>query len=67
MERSLDHSIIPSFYEGMRITTLANSLRPILKQNIYGEQKPEQVLKAMEALTNGLNADVVSVSGGPNQ
>ena len=67
MERSLDHSIIPSFYEGMRITTLANSLRPILKQNIYGEQKPEQALKAMEALTNGLNADVVSVSGGPNQ
>jgi ABC-type glycerol-3-phosphate transport system substrate-binding protein len=67
MERSLDNSIIPSFYEGMRINTLANALRPILKRNIYGEQKPEQVLKAIEALAVGPNADVVSVSGGPNQ
>ncbi|MCX5952299.1 MAG: ABC transporter substrate-binding protein [Cyanobacteria bacterium] len=67
IERSLDHSIIPSFYEGMRITTLANTLRPILKQTIYGEQKPEQVLKAIEAIANGPNADVVPVSGGPNQ
>ena len=67
MERSLDNSIIPSFYEGMRITTLANTLRPILKQNIYGEQKPEQVLRAIEAIANGPNAAVDSVSGGPNQ
>ena len=67
MERSLDNSIIPSFYEGMRINTLANTIRPILKRNIYGEQKPEQVLKAIEAIANGPNADDVSVSGGPNQ
>lgn len=67
MERSLDNSIIPSFYEGIRINTLANTIRPILKRNIYGEQKPEQVLKAIEAIANGPNADVVSVSGGPNQ
>ena len=67
MERSLDHSIIPSFYEGMRINTLANALRPILKRNVYGEQKPEQALKAIEAIANGPNAEVVSVSGGPNQ
>lgn len=64
MERSLNNSIIPSFYEGMRITTLGNALRPLLKQNIYGEQKPEEVLKSMETLANGSNADVVSVSGG---
>ena len=67
MERSLNNSIIPSFHEGMRITQLADSLRPLLKQNIYGEQKPEQVLKAMEALTDRPNADVVPVSGGQNQ
>jgi hypothetical protein len=67
MERSLDHSIIPSFYKGMRINTLADGLRPILKRNVYGEQKPEQALKAIEAIANGSNADVVSVSGGPNQ
>jgi len=67
MERSLDNSIIPSFYEGMRITTLANSLRPILKQNIYGEQKPEQVLEAMETLVNGIDAEIDSVPGGKNQ
>jgi ABC-type glycerol-3-phosphate transport system substrate-binding protein len=67
MERSLANSIIPSFYEGMRITTLANSLRPILKQNIYGEQKPEQVLEAMETLVNGIDAEIDSVPGGKNQ
>ncbi len=67
MERSLENSIIPSFYEGMRITTLSNSLRPILKQNIYGEQKPEKVLEAMETLVNSIDADVDSVSGGTNQ
>jgi ABC-type glycerol-3-phosphate transport system substrate-binding protein len=67
MERSLENSIIPSFYEGMRINTLADGLRPILKRNVYGEQKPEQALKAIEAIANGPNADVVSVSGGPNQ
>ena len=67
MERSLDHSIIPSFYEGMRINTLADGLRPILKRNVYGEQKPEQALKAIEAIAIGPTADVVSVSGGPNQ
>jgi hypothetical protein len=67
MERSLENSIIPTFYDGIRINTLANTLRPILKRNIYGEQKPEQVLKAIEAIANGPNADVVSVSGGPNQ
>jgi len=67
MERSLENSIIPSFYEGIRINTLANTLRPILKQNIYGEQKPEQVLKSIEAVANGPNADVVSVPRGPNQ
>jgi len=66
MERSLNHSIIPSFHEGMRITTLADSLRPLLKQNIYGEEKPEQVLRAMEALTNSPNSAVAPVSGGPN-
>jgi len=67
MERSLNNSIIPSFHEGMRITQLADSLRPLLKQNIYGEEKPEQVLKAMEALADRPNADVVPVPGGSNQ
>jgi hypothetical protein len=67
MERSLDNSIIPSFYEGMRITTLANSLRSPLKQTIYGEQKPEQVLKAIEAIAHSSDSEVVPVSGGPNQ
>jgi ABC-type glycerol-3-phosphate transport system substrate-binding protein len=66
MERSLNHSIIPSFHEGMRITTLADSLRPLLKQNIYGEAKPEQVLNAMEALTNSPNSAVAPVTGGTN-
>ncbi len=51
MERSLNNSIIPSFHEGMRINKLADSLRPILKQNIYGEAKPEEVLKAIEQLS----------------
>jgi ABC-type glycerol-3-phosphate transport system substrate-binding protein len=67
MERSLENSIIPSFYKGMRINTLADGLRPILKRNVYGEQKPEQALKAIEAIAIGPTADVVSVSGGPNQ
>jgi ABC-type glycerol-3-phosphate transport system substrate-binding protein len=66
MDRSLNHSIIPSFHEGMRITQLADSLRPILKQNIYGEAKPEVVLKDIENVSFHVEPDSAVIPSGTN-
>lgn len=53
MERSLKHSIVPNFREGVRIRLLGEPLKQLLKETVYGEQSPEEVLTAIEALALG--------------
>jgi hypothetical protein len=50
MQRSLKDSIVLSFQEGVRMRELADPLSQLLKENVYGERSPEQVLAAIEAL-----------------
>ena len=56
MERSLEHSIVPNFREGVRIRLLGEPLKQLLKESVYGEQSPEEVLTAIEALALGTSA-----------
>jgi hypothetical protein len=50
MQRSLKDSIVLSFQEGVRMRELADPLSQLLKENVYGERSPEQVLAAIESL-----------------
>jgi ABC-type glycerol-3-phosphate transport system substrate-binding protein len=52
MQRSLENSIVPDFRQGIGLRSRTDELRLLLKQNVYGEQSPQKVLEAMEALAN---------------
>jgi ABC-type glycerol-3-phosphate transport system substrate-binding protein len=52
MQRSLENSIVPDFRQAIGLRRRTGDFRLLLKQNVYGEQSPEKVLEAMEALTN---------------
>ena len=52
MQRSLENSIVPDFRQGIGLRSRTDELRLLLKQNVYGDQSPQKVLEAMEALAN---------------
>jgi hypothetical protein len=56
MERSLASAIVPSFSQGVRLIQLAEPLHLLLKQDVYGEERPEQIYAQLEALGQGGSA-----------
>jgi len=50
MEASLDSSTIPTLTEGVVLRQRTEELRQLLKQNVYGEESPEQVMEKIQAL-----------------
>lgn len=50
MQRSLEASIVPNFVEGVGLRLRSPAVRQLLKQDVYGEETPQTVLKALEAL-----------------
>lgn len=50
MDRSLNASMVSSFHEGVGLRLRIPAVRQLLKQNVYGEEPPQKVLAAIEAL-----------------
>ena len=50
MDRSLSDSMVSSFREGVGLRLRSPAVRQLLKQNVYGEEPPQKVLAAIEAL-----------------
>lgn len=50
MQTSLEASIVPNLREGVGLRQRTEPLRQLLKQAVYGEKTPQQVLGGIEAL-----------------
>jgi hypothetical protein len=50
MESSLKASTVPNFQQGVELRQRTEALRQLLKQNIYGEESPRQVLESLQTL-----------------
>jgi hypothetical protein len=50
MQRSLGASLVPDLREGAGLRLRSPAVRQLLKQNVYGDESPAAVLKALEAL-----------------
>jgi hypothetical protein len=65
MKRSLASAIVPSFRQGVRLIQLAEPLHLLLKQDVYGQEGPEQVYAQLEALGQGGSAPDDRAGVGP--
>lgn len=50
MESSLEASTVPNFQQGVELRQHTEALRQLLKQNIYGEESPREVLESLQTL-----------------
>jgi maltose-binding protein MalE len=50
MESSLEASTVPNFQQGVELRQRTEALRQLLKQNIYGEESPREVLESLQTL-----------------
>lgn len=56
MEASLDASTVPTLTEGVVLRQRTEELRQLLKQNVYGEESPEQVMEILQAMVGATSS-----------